>query len=691
MPLNDAAPVIDDRSWQQLVDEIRSRIPHYTPEWTDFNDSDPGITLAQVFAHLGELLLYRMARVPELAYVKFLELIGVELIPALPARAEVGVGLADGHPEASVLLPAGTRFAAAGDDGVPLVFESERALTAVALRLLALQSDDGAQYRDLGAANAAAGSATAAPDGFEPFGALPRDGGALVLGLGFPDPYPTPDAFPPLAIDIACWTAQDPATPRRRGCSGAAARAYASARVVWEGFDGAGWLQLDTLSDETLALTRSGHIVVRVPAHAAPALRRGFVGDYAPLDPDSGEPQPPLFWLRARLADVQYSAAPRLAAVRLNTVPVLQAETLHDEVLGGSSGERHQRLAFGTRPVLKSEDRLPWIEIDEGQGPQRWTVVPDLLGSGPRDRHVVVHWAAGELEFGDGENGAVPVANAANPDANVVAREYRSGGGARGNVGAGAIAVLVTPIAGVDAAAVGNLFAAAGGDDEETLDAAKKRARRSLRARDRAVTPQDFELLALQAGQVARARALPLVHPLYPGVEVPGAITVIVVPARGSAALPALGTPPPMPSDGLLRTVCEYLDARRLIGTELQVVAPVYAPIEVHAQVVALDDADTRRVKEEVEAALATWFDPLLGGDDGAGWPFGGAIRWSKAVQRAFRVAGVDAVPALRIVLDGQAQPACADVPIAGFAPHALPLLEVLQVEVATQREWEAA
>lgn len=685
MALKDLTPKIDDRSWQQIVDEIRARIPHYTPEWTDLNDNDPGITLAQVFAHLAEMLLYRMNLVPELAYVKFLQLIGIELTPARPARAEISFAVAEDHPEATVLVPARTQVSAAADDGTPLIFETERALTAVAMRLRAVQAYDGAQYREVTAANSAP-AAERPRAGFDPFGIDPRIDGALVLGFGFPDAYATPNVFPPLALDLAFFVQSDPGQPLVQQCGAPATRAYAPARLLWEGFDGTQWLRLDALNDETLAFTRSGHVVVRIPNNVS--LARVHLGEYGPQNTDTGEEQPPLFWLRARLTDVQYEAAPRLLAVRTNTVPALQARTLRDEVLGGSSGDRNQIFEFSQRPVLNLSDSPVLLEIDEGQGPQRWQVVDDLVASGPRDRHAVINWAAGELILGDGENGAVPVANAANPDANVIVREYRSGGGARGNVGAGRINVLVTPVAGLDGAATTNLFAAVGGSDEETLEAAKKRARRSLRARERAVTPEDFELLAQQAGQVQRAKALPLAHPQFPGTAVPGAVTVIVVPERGSTELPPLGTPPPLPSDGLLRTVCEYLDARRLLTTELFVVAPQYLTLAVRARVVVRDDADTGKVHEDVENALRRYFDPLLGGDDGSGWPFGGALRYSKIVQRVFNVEGVDSVPELVLTLDDEQRPVCTDVPLG--SPHALLHLVAHDIEVVSQREAEA-
>lgn len=682
MSLKDQTPKIDTRRWQDIVDELKSRIPHYTPEWTDFNDSDPGITMVQVFAHLAEMLLYRMQQVPDLLYVKFLALIGFELAPALPARVEVSFAPAEGSTAASVPVPPGTQVSAPGDDGPPVVFETERALTVLACALQAVQVDDGAQYRNVTEANADARS------GFEPFGAAPRAGAALLLGFGFPDGHPNLDAFPALSIELAAWTQPDPTVPLQRACGGGSTRAYAPATLQWEGWNGTQWVKLDGLSDESLALTRSGHAVVRVPANAQ--LKRAHLGDYEAVDSTTGKAQPPLFWLRWRLVATQHEQPPRLLALRINTVPALQAQTVRDEVLGGSTGEPLQRLAFANKPVLNLADDPPWIEIDEGQGATRWTVQPDLLGSAPHDRHLVIAWNDGEIAFGDGRQGTVPVANAANPNANIVARQYRFGGGAAGNVAAGAINNLLSPVAGLDAGATTNLFAAAGGADEETLDAARRRAALSLRARERAVTLDDFELLARLSGGVARAKALALAHPQYPGVAVPGAITVIVVPGRRGTDLPPLGHAPPLPSDALLRTVCEALDARRLLTTEVFVVAPTYVPLALQATVLVTDDADTAAVQQAVEATLQRYVDPLLGGDDGQGWPFGGALRYAKLVQKLFTVPGVDSVPGLVVTADETERAACTDVLLADIAPNALWQLQSLSVTVLTQREAEA-
>src|SRR5215510_10163551 len=121
MPLNNAIPQIDDRRYDSLLAEVRTRIARYTPEWTpvwtDVNDSDPGITLVQLFAWLTDMLIYRMGKVPALNYLKFLELIGIELNPATPAQAEVTLPVVPTTSEPYVVVPLHTQLSAPGSDG----------------------------------------------------------------------------------------------------------------------------------------------------------------------------------------------------------------------------------------------------------------------------------------------------------------------------------------------------------------------------------------------------------------------------------------------------------------------------------------------------------------------------------------------------------------------------------------------
>src|SRR6266850_7537899 len=87
MPLQ--IPTIDNRRYQDLLNEALARIPVHNPEWTNFNKSDPGVTLLEIFAFLTENLLYRANQIPDRNRRKFLSLLGVPLQPASTARGLV--------------------------------------------------------------------------------------------------------------------------------------------------------------------------------------------------------------------------------------------------------------------------------------------------------------------------------------------------------------------------------------------------------------------------------------------------------------------------------------------------------------------------------------------------------------------------------------------------------------------------
>ena len=70
-------PNLDDRNFQQLLEEAKRIIRTECPQWTDLSPGDPGIVILELFAHLTETMIYRLNRLPEKAYVEFLRLIGV--------------------------------------------------------------------------------------------------------------------------------------------------------------------------------------------------------------------------------------------------------------------------------------------------------------------------------------------------------------------------------------------------------------------------------------------------------------------------------------------------------------------------------------------------------------------------------------------------------------------------------------
>ena len=510
-----------------------------------------------------------------------------------------------------------------------------------------MQSFDGFVFRDLGEVNAtvptAARPATDEAEGFLPFGSAVGPDAALYLGFG--------ETLPEVSFTLTAWSAIRSAGIPVLKCEGSVG--FETSRLAWEVWNGREWQALTVLKDDTQRLTRTGEVHLRGPAVGVSQART------------LGQIDTALHWLRARVTRAAFQRPPRLLAVRTNTGVAIQAETLEFESLGGSNGETNQTFRLGDAPVLPSSLVL---EVDEGRGYEAWEGVPDFAGSGPDDRHYVLNRATGEVRFGNGRRGRIPVGN---PRAarNIRARIYRVGGGAAGNVAAGLINALQSRVDGVAADAVSNLFAAAGGTDEESVAAAIDRAPAVLKSRDRAVAAEDFEALALRAAAVARARAMPLHHPDHPGIEVPGVVTVIVV--------PDVDDPAPMPSEGTLNAVCAVLNERRLLTTELYVIGPEYRTVTVSADIVVEDSADLAEVKEAALDSLALYFDPRHGGEasdptlpaedparSGGGWPFGGDVYYSLLYRRLL-AAGVKRIQSLEIALDDEVSPACRDVAVA--------------------------
>jgi predicted phage baseplate assembly protein len=121
MPIQ--SPQLDDLRYDAVIEQLLRRIPVYAPEWTDWNDSDPGVTLIQLFAYLAEQVGYRLNQVPEKNYVELLKLLGVRLHPALAASTRIGIFLSDPTVTAGFTLDARSRFMSKGS--IPAIFESD--------------------------------------------------------------------------------------------------------------------------------------------------------------------------------------------------------------------------------------------------------------------------------------------------------------------------------------------------------------------------------------------------------------------------------------------------------------------------------------------------------------------------------------------------------------------------------------
>ena len=637
MPL--PKPILDNRTFDQLVEEGRSLLPRLAPTWTDHNYSDPGITLLELFAWFTEMELYRLDFVTEEQQRGFLRLVGVAPRAAQVART---VLLLESSMERA--LPAGLQMG--GDAGMSL-FQSQSALTVSAAQLAHI---------------IAGGAPVALPAdsaGFLPFGATPQPDAALYLG--FDAPLATPGA----ELSAWIWTTtpvEDLATRARlieEWEHAARVRAttcpptltslpgwwlHHDAVVAWEYFaTGEIWKPLEVVLDETRALTLSGPVRWLAPA------------DHVP-----GGPAPGSMWIRARLASGGYECPTPLACIGFNAVEVAHAAEVEPVQLVNALGHASSRYELKQSPVVAGSTRLDVEVAAVAEG--EWREVANWDLTGPHDRHYLLDAELGIIAFGDGWRGRVV------PDGATQAVAFRIGGGAGGNVAAHALeqwadnahnAALVIGWSAIAATlAIEQPQAALGGAPAESIKDAMARAIALLAATSRAVTLADFENLAREVPgvAVARSRAIADLHPVFTCYRAAGSITVVVVPNCPG--------PEPTPTPGMLAAVRAYLDRRRTPGSELHVVAPTYTTVRVVATLQARADARPDEVRAAIVAALDDFFNPLHGGPGATGWPIGRDVYRSEILALLAGIPAVACVLALGLQGDTDSEPRCANLPV---------------------------
>jgi hypothetical protein len=652
MPL--PKPTLDNRVFDQLVAEGRSRIPRLAPQWTDHNASDPGITLVELVAWLTEQNIYRFDRPSNEVVRAFARLAGVR--SRAPGVARTVVVLADPN-GAGIALPARMQLASSAADS----FETIDALYVSPATLVTQAT------------------------GFA-FGPRPRPGAALYLA--FDRALDAPGKTLSLYVWTESWRA-DVATREALvaefeaqlerlmiecPCDAWKAKAveidwrlHYRVRTVWEFYAGGGvWTPLADVSDETRALSLSG-----------------FVRFSAPAGHQSGGGPGPGYFIRCRIASGRFECPPRLALVAFNAVGAEHALSRPEKNIGRARGHAGALFPFADRPIAVVAGRTR-LRLDNGIDPPQtdWHEVLEWDRSGSHDRNFLVTPERGELQSGDGLRGVVL------PAGYSVHVAYLEGGGEAGNILAGTLATvppnaanvaLAPAIAGfVKPLTVWQPFDASGGTPRETLGSVEARAYDNSTRVDKAVTIEDFERLARSTPgvPVAQVHAVPALYPSMPCYPAPGVVTLIVVP---DCPLPA-----PLPSRALLDAVLRYLLPRRLVTSEVRAIAPVYRRVTVFATLQLGCDASAAAVRARALSAIDAFFDPVTGGPDGAGWPIGRTVYRSEVLALLADLDGVERVTAFGLQGPGDSGPRCGNIELCKHelvvpGRHALQLSAVLQ------------
>lgn len=590
------APNLDDLRFQRdLVDEARLRIIRYCPEWTEYNVSDPGITLIELFAWMTEQMVYRLNQVPDKNYVKFLDMIGVELMPAASARAELTFRLSIPLPFAlaedlRAVIPRGLEVATTATPDAPeVVFTTEEPLVITGPMLSQLRGED--FHRNY--------LPRLAFEPFQAFGAGRPQVGATFY-LGFEPEHNI--AGHVIRLRFRCERTEAVGIRRE------------DPPLVWECAVGDGvWTEilpsvLEGERDTTGGLNNEeGEITFYLP----PEMRADQVyGRNA-------------FWIRCRFeprraSQGRYTESPRVIGVEAQalgaTTTATHAVFTYFEDLGVSTGDPGQSFQLNFAPVLELRDDET-VEVEELRNGRLvyvpWQRVKDFSRSERYDRHFVLDAATGQVRFGPSvrqPNGSVrQYGRVPEVGRRIRVNQYRYGGGVAGNVPAGRITIMRSAVPYVDR--VTNMRRASGGRDQETLAEAQERARREMRAQYRAVTAEDFENLTLAVGrEIARVKCL------APGsVEnnlPPGMVELLVIPAVAEAVQVGDFSRLEL-SEELITKIQQHLDQYRLLTTTLRVREPKYMGVQVRAEIVLDEFSRAEVVVGRVAEVLRQYLTPL--------------------------------------------------------------------------------
>jgi hypothetical protein len=643
---------LDDRRFDDLVEEAKGRLLNSLPELTQIVPGDPVHALVDVFAWLTETILFRANLIPERQRQAFLNLLQIPRRPAVPARGLVCIDASRKRTaNLAAFIPAETHLPAAGQ-----MFSTVGDLqpTPLLLDIVSKESVSDQQLLDMGITpeqfrqTTSAGKAAIA---FRPRNLVPgRDKLALAstvdqaLYLGFSVPLPLVAEKTALTKNLAGITlnigiAPDDALQAEQESQ------PLPRKLLWElawqqqGVEDFDYLPLEQLADSSNGARRAGVVRLRLPKDAS-LLQPHLPDDPAnaglrnspPEQPGATKPEQMLFWIRLRCPDQPDLA---LAYLAVNTVDVIGQGIERDVMLGLGSGQADQTLAF---PQQNIDAATAVVDVEENGQFVRWQRVEHFGAANADDKVFTLDGAEGWLRFGDGFRGKLP-----GRGKRIRAAYYRHGGGAAGNLPANTIKVMETPLAGLQ---VRQDWPTAGGIDAESLTQMEQRIAGFLSHRNRAVTQEDFVRLAVDnpVNPVAKAE---LIKGFLPGSslatarsDVPGVISVFVLPPA-EMAIAAF----PRTTVGLLKDVYGYLSQRSLLGTELYVLSPEYQPVAISVSVREQDPQNRQQVYKAVEQALLNYLWPLApGGRNGEGWPLAQSVDVNELRTVAGRVAGVQAI-----------------------------------------------
>lgn len=621
---------LDDERFEEIVEKARKMIPNLSPDWTDYNYHDPGITIIELLAWLKEIQQFHMDQTGPVHIRRYLMLLGERMNGMTPAAARISIeGL-----EEELVLPGGSRFYASD-----IEFESLHPRFLQPVRILQLISVP--PYKPVEEGK------RIDPEGkkihFPVFGTKPEGGEAFCIGLSGP--------LSPGREHRIYFRIHDDYPVKRNPVDGAGSF-VALAETRMQAFCNGSFRPVEDWKDDTFQLLECGYCAFTLPERMTP----GTDG---------------LYWLRMQLVRAEYDVPPVLEWVSLNEVEVSQRHTLSEcretkaeagrearivadsclaasgayEIylqqgnslclyegavekrskngitqfrLPGFTAEGEEKILLlcyeetfsGSRQIgvgngfpfqefetgitgLCGEGMVLFIETwEESKKFVRWEMVEDFTGSEPSDRHYTFDEKTGMLRFGDCDRGMAP-------EGRIMLAAGHTSLGQGGNVKAGAIRRYEGPL---KLNGIWNREDAVGGADSETEKDCLYRMQRRLKTTERAVTYEDCESLVKRTPglRIENVKAIPVTERTrQDGTVDETRVTLVVKPYSLE--------PRPKPGRACLEGILNMLEPRRMIGSKISILPPEYIGITVFAEIET--DVGYHQIREEVGRALKLYFE----------------------------------------------------------------------------------
>lgn len=618
---------LDTETFDEITEAARNSIVGIFPEWTNFNASDPGMTMLEMFAWIKESRQYYLNKIGTANILKYLKLLGISKHHKSAARADVTIRCGE-----DLVIPSGAKFYAGG-----ICFETTNRTYIPSAKIICCIARYGEEKRVINSRELGFGGNL----GLKPFDKTEPENGEF--RIGFDKPLPVGET-----VDFYINTGNDGGIPRNPITDKENFIPLVCMKAEYYGKNGRA--EAEITDDTSFGFLTSGKISIVIP------------GEMRAVTFEETE----AYWIRFKITGGEYDTQPIIDCIDFNFAELRQRDTkseIHDFAPSESYTVTTELAALGNTTIFVrgfdgnftcvdnyerevSEDgsviysgiknnggdlvrivntapdffqksiigigtglpfqeydlecldieydsfrimtELPDIDNNDHKKYIEWTKVPDFAGSKPDDLHFVFESDTGKVKFGSCTHGAAP-------EGMIMIIGYAVTAGSGGNVSANKINRLGTTNS--DIIKVNNKRPAYGGSDEESIDDCQKRIHKILNSTETIVTAEDIEKRIMKTEGLRIENCL-VIAPNAKNDNNNTLITAVVQPysADGRGILSERG------KENVLRQIERF----RMLGTRIDVISPQYTDIGVYADIgISFKSSNARA---DIESAVREYF-----------------------------------------------------------------------------------